>query len=104
MGGRVAEEIVFGDVTNGAAGDIRQATALAKKMICEWGMSDELGMVEYGDNNEHVFLARDMGRGREYSEDTAQKIDNEVKRMIDEAYAKATEILKANRDKLETIA
>ncbi|MEZ5324330.1 MAG: ATP-dependent zinc metalloprotease FtsH [Verrucomicrobiales bacterium] len=104
MGGRVAEEIVFGDVTNGAAGDIRQATALAKKMICEWGMSDELGMVEYGDNNEHVFLARDMARGRDYSEDTAQKIDSEVKRMIDEAYAKSTEILTANRDKLNTIA
>ncbi|MDA0812183.1 MAG: ATP-dependent zinc metalloprotease FtsH [Verrucomicrobia bacterium] len=104
MGGRVAEEIVFGDVTNGAAGDIRQATALAKKMICEWGMSEELGMVEYGDNHEHVFLARDMGRGRDYSEDTAQKIDSEVRRMIDEAYAKATEILTVNRDKLEAIA
>ncbi|MGK0185524.1 MAG: cell division protease FtsH, partial [Verrucomicrobiales bacterium] len=104
MGGRVAEEIVFGDVTNGAAGDIRQATSLAKKMVCEWGMSEELGMVEYGDNNEHVFLARDMARGRDYSEDTAQKIDSEVKRMIDESYAKATEILKANRDKLDTIA
>lgn len=104
MGGRVAEEIVFGDVTNGAAGDIRQATSLAKKMICEWGMSDELGMVEYGDNNEHVFLARDMARGRDYSEDTAQKIDHEVKRLIDEAYARATDILKSNREKLDTIA
>ena len=104
MGGRVAEEIVFGDVTNGAAGDIRQATTLAKKMVCEWGMSDELGMVEYGDNNEHVFLARDMARTRDYSEDTAQKIDHEVKRLIDESYATATKILQENRDKLEVIA
>jgi cell division protease FtsH len=104
MGGRVAEELVFGDVTNGAAGDIRQATNLAKKMVCEWGMSEELGMVEYGDNTEHVFLARDMGRGRDYSEDTAQKIDQEVKGLIDRSYATATKILTEHRKKLDVIA
>lgn len=106
MGGRVAEEVVFGNVTNGASGDIKQATSIARKMVCEWGMSEELGMVEYGDSQEHVFLARDMGSGggRGYSEDTAQKIDSEVKRLIDTAYQTATELINANRDKLNTIA
>ncbi len=61
MGGRVAEEVVFGNVTNGASGDIKQATSIARKMVCEWGMSEELGMVEYGDSQEHVFLARGHG-------------------------------------------
>jgi cell division protease FtsH len=104
MGGRVAEEIVFGDVTSGASGDIRMATNIAKKMVCEWGMSESLGMVEYGDSNEHVFLARDMARSRDYSEATAQKIDGEVKLLIDTAYARATDLLKKNRAQLDAIA
>ncbi|MBL9152526.1 MAG: ATP-dependent zinc metalloprotease FtsH [Verrucomicrobiales bacterium] len=104
MGGRVAEEIVFGDVTNGASGDIRQATHMARKMVCEWGMSDQLGMIEYGDHQEHVFLGRDMGSPRNYSEATAQKIDAEVKKLIDDAYAKATELIVKHRDKLDAIA
>lgn len=74
MGGRVAEEIVFGDVTSGASGDIRMATSIAKKMVCEWGMSHEIGMVGHADGNEHVFLARDMARSRDYSELTAQRL------------------------------
>jgi cell division protease FtsH len=74
MGGRVAEEIIFGDVTNGAMGDIRMATSLARKMVCEWGMSTDLGMVEYGDGGSGGFLARDMmSQSKNYSEDTAQK-------------------------------
>lgn len=104
MGGRVAEEIVFGDVTNGASGDIRQATAMARRMVCEWGMSDQLGMVEYGESDGPVFLARDMSRSRNYSEATAQQIDAEVKRLIDEAYAKAKELLLKHREQLDTIA
>jgi len=104
MGGRVAEEVVFGDVTNGASGDIKQATAIARNMVCQWGMSDELGMVEYGSNQEHVFVARDMGSSRGYSEDTAQKIDSEVKKFIDDAYKTATDLINANRDKLNAIA
>ncbi|MGI9244385.1 MAG: ATP-dependent zinc metalloprotease FtsH, partial [Verrucomicrobiales bacterium] len=104
MGGRVAEEIVFGDVTSGASGDIKMATDLARKMVCQWGMSEELGMVEYGEHNEHVFLARDVSHTRSYSEDTAQKIDREVKKLIDDAYEKARQILVENRDKLDTIA
>jgi cell division protease FtsH len=104
MGGRVAEEIQFGDVTNGAMGDIRQATSIARNMVCAWGMSEKMGMVEYSDGDQAVFLARDLGRSRGYSGATAQKIDEEVKRLIDEAYQKAKDILLAQKDKLDAIA
>ena len=104
MGGRVAEELVFGDVTSGASGDIRQATNLARKMVCEWGMSEELGMVEYGEARDEVFLARDISKAKNYSEETAQKIDNEIRRIIDRAYAEAKRMLNEKRDKLELIA
>jgi len=104
MGGRVAEEIIFGDVTNGAAGDIKMATAMARRMVCEWGMSEKLGMVEYGDHEEYVFLGRDISRARDYSEATAEEIDHEMRRLLDEAYRKAKDTLIANRDKLEVIA
>ena len=104
MGGRVAEEIKFGNVTNGAMGDIRQATSIARKMVCAWGMSEKMGMVEYGEEEGAVFLARDISRSRNYSENTAQMIDEEVKRLIDEAYAKATRVLTENRASLDAIA
>ncbi len=104
MGGRVAEEIIFGDVTNGAAGDIKMATAMARKMVCEWGMSEKLGMVEYGEHEDYVFLGRDISRARDYSEATAEQIDHEVRRFLDEAYQKAKQTLLASRDKLEVIA
>ncbi|MEI6713030.1 MAG: ATP-dependent zinc metalloprotease FtsH [Verrucomicrobiota bacterium] len=104
MGGRVAEELVFGDVTNGARGDINQATAIARRMVCEWGMSEGMGMVEYGKNEEYVFLGRDISQSRNYSEATAQEIDREVRDLCDNAYKKATELISANRDKLEAIA
>ncbi len=104
MGGRVAEEITFGNVTNGAVGDIRMATNITRKMVCEWGMSDGLGMVEYGDGGGEVFLARDLARSRNYSEATAQQIDAEIKRLIDHAYAEAKRILLERRQTLEIIA
>ncbi|MDF1851947.1 MAG: ATP-dependent zinc metalloprotease FtsH [Verrucomicrobiales bacterium] len=104
MGGRVAEELVFGDVTNGAAGDIRQASEIARKMVCNWGMSDKLGMIEYGEGQGEVFLARDISSPRNYSEETAKQIDEEVKRFTDDAYTEATRLLTENRDKLEAIA
>lgn len=104
MGGRVAEEVVFGDVTSGASGDISQATNLARKMVCEWGMSDELGMVEYGENRGEVFLARDINRPQSYSESTAQKIDDEIRKIIDQAYDKAKVIISDKRELLELIA
>lgn len=101
MGGRVAEEIQFGDVTSGATGDIRMASRIARNMVCSFGMSDELGMIEYGENESNSF----MGRGsNNYSQDTAKKIDEEVKRLIDNAYAKAKEIIILHKDKLDAIA
>jgi cell division protease FtsH len=104
MAGRIAEEIVSDDISTGAAGDIQQATSMAKAMVMHYGMSDKLGMVLYGEAQEYVFLGRDMMRGKEYSEQTSQAIDNEVKRIIDEAYRKAKDIIETNRDKLELIA
>tara|TARA_R110000850_G_scaffold55877_18_gene132083 strand:- start:7572 stop:9632 length:2061 start_codon:yes stop_codon:yes gene_type:complete len=103
MGGRVAEELVFGDVTNGAAGDIQQASEIARKMVCNWGMSEELGMIEYGESQGEVFLARDISTPRNYSEATAQKIDDEVRALTDAAYAEATRLLTEHRDKLNAI-
>ncbi len=104
MGGRVAEEIQFNDVTNGAMGDIRQATAIARSMVCSWGMSEKLGMIEYGEQEGQVFLARDLTRSRNYSENTAQKIDEEVKHFIDDAYGKAKQLILTHKDKLDAIA
>ena len=104
MAGRIAEEIVSGDISTGAAGDIQQATQLARAMVCHWGMSDKLGMVQYGDNNEYVFLGLEMIRSKDYSERTAQEIDTEVKRIIDEEFRIAKDTIYNNRDKLELIA
>src|ERR1700756_3111842 len=104
MGGRVAEEIIFGDITNGARGDIKMATAIARRMVCEWGMSEKMGMVEYGDHEDYVFLGRDISRARDYSEATAEQIDQEVRKLLDDAYQLAKATLTANRDKLEVIA
>ena len=104
MGGRVAEEIVFGDVTNGASGDIRMATGIARKMVCEWGMSERLGMVEYGEHEDYVFLGRDISRSRAYSEATAQEIDREVKRLCDDSYQRAMKIITQRKDTLIAIA
>src|SRR5450755_311101 len=104
MGGRVAEEIVFGDVTNGASGDIKMATNVARRMVCEWGMSEKMGMVEYGEHEDYVFLGRDISRARDYSEATAEEIDREVRKLIDDAYAIALRTLTEHRDKLEAIA
>lgn len=106
MGGRIAEGFHSEDVSNGASGDIRQATSLARHMVCEWGMSDKLGMVEYGEGDGPVFLGRgDMGgRRTNYSENTAQIIDEEIKQFIDNAFGIATRVLNEGRDKVELIA
>ena len=106
MGGRIAEGFHSDDVSNGASGDIRQATALARAMVCEWGMSEKLGMVEYGEGDGPVFLGRgDMGgRRTNYSGYTARIIDEEIKLFIDNAYAIATRVLEEGRDKVELIA
>jgi len=104
MAGRIAEEIVSGDISTGAAMDIQQATAMARAMVCQYGMSDKLGMVQYGNDDEYVFLGREMTRTKVYSEDTAHEIDEEIKRIIDGGYAVAQNIILNNRDKLELLA
>jgi cell division protease FtsH len=104
MGGRIAEAFHSHDISNGASGDIRQATSLARKMVCEWGMSEKLGMIGYSESDGQSFLGRDIGGGRDYSEATAQAIDAEIKHLIHEAYDKAEKLLIAGRDKIELIA
>jgi len=104
MAGRIAEEMVADDISSGAAGDIQQATSVAHAMVCQWGMSDRLGMVQYGSDGERVYMGRDMMQRQEYSEFTAQEIDTEVKRIINEAYQRAKTLIETHRDKLEIIA
>ena len=103
MGGRAAEEIEIGDVTSGAAGDIRMATNIARSMVCDWGMS-ELGMISFGDKQDQVFLGKELSRAQNYSEETAQKIDSAIKEIIDQQYERAKQILLENLDALHASA
>ena len=103
MGGRAAEEIEIGDVTSGAAGDIRMATNIARSMVCDWGMSD-LGMISFGDKQDQVFLGKELSRAQNYSEETAQKIDFAIKDVIDVQYKRAKEILTDKIDALHASA
>ena len=104
MAGRIAEEIVTGDISTGAAMDIQMATNMARAMVCQYGMSDKLGMVQYGSDDEYVFLGREMARTKVYSESTAREIDEEIKSIVDAGYKTAHELIYNNRDKLEIIA
>jgi cell division protease FtsH len=103
MGGRVAEELFLSTVTTGAGNDIEQASELARKMVCEFGMSD-LGPLTFGKKEEQIFLGREISQHRDYSEDTAIKIDQAVRRFVDEAYRSATDILSQHRDAMHRIA
>ncbi|MGB4029593.1 MAG: ATP-dependent zinc metalloprotease FtsH [bacterium] len=104
LGGRVAEELVLNEISTGAQNDLERATALVRKMIMEYGMSEKLGPLTFGHKQEQVFLGRDIARDRNYSEEVASAIDQEVRRIIDECYDKATRLLKENRDKLDLLA
>ena len=104
LGGRAAEDVVLGDVSTGASNDIERATKIANAMVTKYGMSDRVGTMMLGSENQEVFLGRDFGREKNYSEETAAIIDEEVKKIIDRAYATAKEILNQNRDKLDKIA
>jgi cell division protease FtsH len=106
MGGRVSEEIIFGKdkITSGAQSDIEQATKLARAMVTRWGFSDELGTVMYGENQEEVFLGYTMGRQQTISEATAQKIDSEVRRLVELGLTEARRIITEKRNDLETLA
>ena len=104
MAGRIAEEIVTGDLSTGASSDIKQATGMARAMVTQWGMSDKLGMVLYGDSDDYVFLGKEISQNKTYSEQTSQQIDAEVRRLIDEGYQLAKKLIEDNRDKLDLIA
>ena len=104
FGGRVAEELVFGRISTGATDDIKQATELARKMVCAWGMSDELGPLSYSQDKEHIFLGREIAQHRDYSEETARKIDEEMDNLIDRNYNRARKILNENIDILHKLA
>ena len=104
MGGRCAEEICLGEMTTGAGNDIERATEMARKMVCEWGMSEKMGPLTYGSKEEQVFLGKDISSQKNFSDQTAKLIDQEVKTLVVGGYTRATELLKQNRDKLEEMA
>lgn len=105
LGGRAAEEIVYGKdrVSTGASQDLINVTNIARKMVTAWGMSDRLGNMAYGKNQENVFMGRDFGHQRDYSEQVAFEIDEEMKRIVDAKYEEAKELLSSNRDMLEQL-
>ena len=100
LGGRVAEELIFESVTSGASNDLERATAIARKMVCEWGMSDKLGPLSYGEKEGEVFLGRDYGHVKNYSESTAMAIDDEIRSIVEQNYARTTEILSQHKAEL----
>ena len=104
FGGRIAEELIFGDVTTGASQDIKQATNLARAMVMQYGMSEKVGMICYGGDDDEVFIGRDLAHTRSYGEETASLIDEEVKRIIDESYAHAKKIIEEHMDILHSCA
>jgi cell division protease FtsH len=104
LAGRIAEDLVFGDVTTGAAGDIQQVTQIARRMVKMFGMSESIGMLNYGDDSEQPFLGYSIASGRDYSDETASKIDAEIKRIIDVAYQETRELLEDHREQLDQVA
>src|SRR5437773_7635505 len=103
MGGRIAEEIFLNEITTGAGNDIERATQMARRMVCEWGMSD-LGRATFGKKEEAIFLGREFAQHQDYSEATAVEIDREVRRILDKAYATAREIITNNKTALDRVA
>ena len=104
LGGRVAEEIIFGDVTTGASNDIKRATATARSMVMKYGMSDKIGLISYGDDDDEVFIGRDLAHTRSYSEEVAKEIDKEVHDIIDRCHADARKIISQHMDVLHKCA
>jgi cell division protease FtsH len=104
MGGRAAEEIIFNSKTTGAGNDIERATEIARKMVCEWGMSDKLGPVTFGKKDEQIFLGRDMASHKNYSESTAVEIDGEIRHIVDQSYARVLKLLEDNVEILHRLS
>jgi len=103
FGGRIAEEIFMNQMTTGASNDFERATDMARKMVTQWGMSDALGPMVYGENDGEVFLGRSVTTHKNVSESTMQKVDEEIRRIIDQQYALARGLIEANRDKIEAM-
>jgi cell division protease FtsH len=103
-GGWTAERIFYDETTTGTKQDLEQATEMARRMVCEWGMADEMGPVTYGQEDEPIFLGKEIARHKDYSEETAQGIDRAVKRILDEGRQKAEEILSSHKQELEKLA
>jgi len=104
LGGNASEKLIFGDTTTGASNDIEKATSLARRMVTEFGMSEKMGPLAFGKRDEMVFLGRDIGEQRNYSDDVARQIDEEVRAIIDKAYARATDVLTTHKDRLIQLA
>ncbi len=104
LGGRAAEEVAIGEITTGASNDLQQVTAIARRMVSAWGMSEDFGLLNFGDDDRQPFLGYSMAVGRSYSEQTAAQIDAEVRRLVDSAYADAVNLLRTHRDKLDALA
>ena len=104
LGGRIAEQIIFDDVTTGASNDIKRATHMARKMVTAFGMSDEIGLVSYDNDEDEVFIGRDLAHAKSHSEEVASEIDKEVKAIVDECYEKAENIIKENIGVLHSCA
>jgi len=104
LGGRAAEEVVLGQQTTGAGDDLEKATEMARRMVCEWGMSEKLGPLTFGKNEEHIFLGREFARLKDYSEDTAMLIDSEIRRIVTDCASKARQILEENLERLHALA
>jgi cell division protease FtsH len=104
MGGRTAEKVVFNQVSTGGSDDLKKATDIAQKMVCRWGMSDKLGPLTYGRREEQIFLGREISQHRDFSEETARLIDEEIRAIMDKAENTALRILTENRDKLDKLA
>ena len=104
LGGRMAEELIIGDISTGASNDIERATAIARNMVTKYGMSEKLGTITLGTDQDEVFLGRDLAHAKTYSEETAAAIDAEIKRIIDTGYNRAKQILTEHSDKLHAVA
>jgi cell division protease FtsH len=104
LGGRVSERLILGDLSTGSGNDIEKATKLARKMVCEWGMSDKMGPLTYGEKEEEIFLGREIGMHRDYSEATSREIDLEVKKLVDKSEKIAEDIISKHIDTLKQLA
>jgi len=104
LGGRVSEEVNLKDITTGAMNDLSEVTRIARKMVCDYGMSQRLGNLTFGKSHGPVFLGRDLTREKDYSEDTAKLVDDEVKKIVDKCYSRAKDIIEENKDKLKLLA